>query len=241
MENVNAAAAVEPRNGQAPSAEAQEILNSIANGQKELSELNDDQRTVIIFDFNDRNKGTAKLLEERASEEYQQQCKKDYEDYQSEYLNIPYEIAKPDKALEYAEWLREWNTNHVALPQNYWVGCLKFEEVIVGIIDKLKKEPKENLEFDYAALTYVYNLMMGPVGFGIGYAKWMLDNQKTYTDILETLNSHMETINLIRKKIALLQIKWSLAVQGFVLEWDESLKGLSDLSLLAKIDTASLG
>ena len=51
----------------------------------------------------------------------------------------------------------------------------------------------------------------------------------------------MDLISLIKKKIGMLQIKWSLACQGFVLKWDESLKDLQELSLLKTINLESLG
>ena len=111
----------------------------------------------------------------------------------------------------------------------------------MDIIKKLEENPEENLTFDFAALTYTYNLMMGPVGRGVEFAEWMANNQEPYNAILERLAEHMDLISLIKKKIGMLQIKWSLACQGFVLKWDESLKDLQELSLLKTINLESLG
>ena len=217
-------------------ASAQDVIQSIIDNNKAIEELSDEDRKILIDDFNERNKGVAYLTEERATEEYKVQCKDDFAAYQTEYTKLSYEIAKKDKALEYAKFLDDWNTNHVMLPQSYWKGCLKFREVLMDIIKKLEENPEENLTFDFAALTYTYNLMMGPVGRGVEFAEWMANNP-----ILERLAEHMDLISLIKKKIGMLQIKWSLACQGFVLKWDESLKDLQELSLLKTINLESLG
>ena len=222
-------------------ASAQDVIQSIIANNKAIEDLSDEDRKILIDDFNERNKGVAFLTEERATEEYKVQCRDDFAAYQTEYVKLSYEIAKKDKALEYAKFLDDWNTNYVMLPQSYWKGCLKFREVIMDIIKKLEENPNEKLTFDFAALTYTYNLMMGPVGRGVEFAEWMANNQEPYNAILERLAEHMDLISLIKKKIGMLQIKWSLACQGFVLKWDESLKDLQELSLLKTINLESLG
>lgn len=193
---------------------AQEILDDIAKNNKDMNNLDDDQRMVIINDFNSKNKGIAEIVEEKPDQAFIDQAKKDFEEYQSEYTKLEYLVCKKDKSLEYAKWLKEWNAEHAFAPQNYWIGILKFDEVITEIIKKFEKEA-EDFNIDYGALTYLYQMMMGPVSVGLEGARWMAENQETYNDILNTLAEHMEMIELIKKKIGVLQIRWSMACQGF--------------------------
>lgn len=194
---------------------AQEILEQINKNQKDFKDLNPDQRQAIIYDFNQKNEGIAEIVEdEEVDEAYIEMCKKEFEEYQDAYTKMDYEICKKDKSVEYAEWLRDWNRDHVFAPANYWIGVLRFEEVILEKIEELKKEPSDFI-VDYGALTYLYNLMMAPVCRGIEEAKWMANNQETYNAILNKLGEHVDMIGLIKKKIGLLQIRWSMACQGF--------------------------
>jgi hypothetical protein len=193
---------------------AQEILDDVAKHNKDMNELDEDQRMVIINDFNSKNKGIAEIVEEKPDQAFIDQAKKDFEDYQNEYVNLKYDVCKKDKALEYAKWLKEWNANHAYAPQNYWIGILKFDEVITDIIKKFEKEP-EDFDIDYGALTYLYQMLMGPVSVGLEGARWMAENQETYNAILEKLGEHIDMIELIKKKIGVLQIRWSMACQGF--------------------------
>ena len=96
-------------------ASAKDVIQSIIDNNKAIEELSDEDRKILIDDFNERNKGVAYLTEERATEEYKVQCRDDFAAYQTEYTKLSYEIAKKDKALEYAKFLDDWNTNHVML------------------------------------------------------------------------------------------------------------------------------
>lgn len=205
---------------------AKEILKSIEEDKQQLNSLSKEQRETLIKDFNKKNKGIAEIVDEKPDQDFIDQTKKDFEDYQDEYLHLSYKIADSKNALKYAEWLLDWNENHAVAPQNYWVGVIHFDDVIRGQIDDLKSghhtDPKTKkvtdvteLIFDYGELTYVYNLMMAPIGVGLKYAKWMLDNQEIYNNILNKLGEHIDMVDLIRKKIGLLQSRWALACQGF--------------------------
>lgn len=207
---------------------AQEIINSIEEGNADLKELPEKQRNTLIEQFNEKNNGVAKLLTEKADDDYVAECKKAFEEYQNAYFDHDYEIADGKTALEYAEWLKDWNYNYAVAPANYWVGILKFDEVIKEHIEKLKKakDDDKKLVFDYGAVTYTYNLMMSPSGTGYKYAQWMLDNQTTYNGILNKLAEFNETISLIKKKIGMLQSRWALACQGF--KMDILIKDLKD-------------
>ena len=193
---------------------AQEILDDVTKHNKDMRELDDDQRMVIINDFNSKNKGIAEIVEEKPDEAFIEKAKKDFEEYQNEYVKLEYDICGKDKALEYAKWLKDWNANHAFAPQNYWIGILKFDEVITEIIKKLE-EKVEDFKVDYGGLTYLYQMMMGPVSVGLEGARWMAENQETYNAILNKLAEHVEMIELIKKKIGVLQIRWSMACQGF--------------------------
>lgn len=193
---------------------AQEILDDVAKHNKDMNELDEDQRMVIINDFNAKNKGIAEIVEEKPDQAFIDQAKKDFEEYQSEYVKLDYNVCGKDKALKYAKWLKDWNANHTFAPQNYWIGILKFDEVITDIIKKLE-EKEDEFNVDYGGLTYLYQMMMGPVAVGIEGARWMAENQEIYNDILNKLGEHVDMIELIKKKIGVLQIRWSMACQGF--------------------------
>lgn len=216
------------------------LISAIKMGTKTFNNLTDEERSIMIDVFNNRNEGLAQLIIDKPTEEFTLQCKKDFEDYQNEYFKIPYEIAKKDKALEYAKWLNDWNDNRVFIQNRMWIGNMKFREAILDIIKKIEENADENLTFDYSALTYVYILMMNPVGIGKEYSEWMAENQETYNAILEVVNHHVQLTEIIKKKISMLRIKWGLACQGFVLKWDDSLKDLKDLTLLKDIDISGL-
>lgn len=194
---------------------AQDILDAVAKQNKDMKELDDDQRLVIITDFNKKNEGIAEIVEERPDQAFIDQAKKDFEDYQNEYVNLTYALCKGDKALEYAKWLKEWNAEHAVAPQNYWIGVLRFDEEITKRIADLEKNEPDVFEMDYGMLTYLYQMMMGPVSIGLEGARWMLENQETYNAILNKLGEHVDMIELIKKKIGVLQIRWSMACQGF--------------------------
>ena len=71
-------------------ASAQDVIQSIINNNKAIEELSDEDRKILIDDFNERNKGVAYLTEERATEEYKVQCRDDFAAYQTEYTKLSY-------------------------------------------------------------------------------------------------------------------------------------------------------
>ena len=194
---------------------ADELMDEIASQQKDMKDLDDDQRDILIQDFNSKNKGIAELLSERADDEYVAMTKKEFEEYQSAYITMKYEVETGDEALRTAQWLKDYNKTQAGAPGQFWVGLLKFDEVITDAIKQIKEEENPKLEFDFGALTYTYQVMMQPYGKGIEYARWMLANQEVYNKILNKLADHMHTIDLIKKKIGLLQTRWALACNGF--------------------------
>jgi hypothetical protein len=57
--------------------------------------------------------------------------------------------------------------------------------------------------------------MLCPIVVGCKDAEWMLDNDIIYNETLNKVGEGMNTLKLIYKKIALLNIRWSMAMTGF--------------------------
>ena len=181
-----------------------------------LMNLDDDARDILIQKWNEKAKGIAEIVQEKPTEEEVAQFKKDLEDYEAEYKRIPFIIAEgKEEAEKTALFLQEWNEYHAAALKDYWKGMLAFKKVIAKKVEGIKKGEVTDLTVEYGALTYLNDMMLCPIVVGCKDAEWMLDNDIIYNETLNKVGEGMNTLKLIYKKIALLNIRWSMAMTGF--------------------------
>lgn len=191
-----------------------------------------DVRVDFVEQFNKDYSEYAELIDEtKCSQEYQDECKKDFEDLIKDFNGESFEIAEKENALETAKFLKEWNEKCVHWEHESWKGVILFDEVISKAIEDIEKGDKDNLYVDYGALVYLYGSMNQVQGVGLESAKLMqvleTDNRSeeekkedkvepvTFSNILNNLSKQIERIKLIDAKMNVYQTRWSMACNGF--------------------------
>lgn len=188
----------------------------VEHDAQKLMELDDDARDILIQKWNEKAEGIAEIVPEKPTEEEQEQFKKELMDYEQEYKQIPFVLATgKEKSLEVGEFLQEWNENHAAALKDYWKGMLAFRKVIAKKLEALKNGETEDLSVEYGPLTYLNDMMLCPIVVGCKEAEWMLEHDVVYNETLNKVGEGMNLLKLIYKKIALLNIRWSLSMTGF--------------------------
>lgn len=208
----------------------EDILRKIRQEQDAFMSLSDEERKLIIDDFNskDENKGVSELIEERPDEEYQLECKKQFEQYQNAPMHMNWKIGEEKNALAIAKMLQEWNDKWAFAEKNEWLGILYFHTIIEKKIEEIEKGDAKVLELDFNSLMYLNTIFANPYGHGYDYAQWMekyaskrddKDPNKVTKGLFDITDSdiadHMKTIQLINMKAALYRTKWSMACSGF--------------------------
>lgn len=133
-----------------------------------------------------------------------------------------YQIADAKHANYVLTLIRDWNNKYAQWSRAEYRGVVRFAEQL----KKINLKEGDNLELDFAAVTYLYALMMKPAGAGIESAQWMYDaeydanpqlpeqaerNYLTYSEVLEVLAQHMNDIAKSDKKIQVIQQEWGMA------------------------------
>lgn len=113
------------------------------------------------------------VYDEDADDAFYEEAKKEFETKTAEYQNKLYHLADADKALKYAEFLKEYNEHFNYWDRTSWRGIIQFNKVISKHIDELKADGSKGLDIDYSTLVFLYNSMKIPFGVGIESARIM--------------------------------------------------------------------
>lgn len=113
------------------------------------------------------------VSDEDADDAFYEQAKKEFLEKTDEYKNKTYHLADADKALAYAEFLKEYNEHFNYWDRTSWRGIIQFNKVITKHIEDLKADSSKGLEIDYSTLIFLYNSMKIPFGVGIESARIM--------------------------------------------------------------------
>ena len=195
-----------------------DVCESIKEDVNKIHENEKAQREKLINEYNRVN--TLSQIDEDIipTDEDVKQYQKEFEDEYNNLTTKTYCIADAESALRVAKFLQKWNREKVRWHKDLWKGVLKFDEEISKLIEKVETDPDPNgLIIDYPALTYLYMVMMEPAGVGIESAKEMQYIDNEYSTILETIGHHIDTFNVNKQYIDLLQQKWAFACQGYKL------------------------
>lgn len=175
----------------------------------------DIQRRNMINEFNRTNNET-KILMRKVKEEDIKELEDLLKSMQEKHSTKMYLIADVDNAERVCVFLHDWNNNRFMWSQDLWKGVIKFDEYLSEWRDKFVKE-KCNLEFDFAAMSYAYNMLMNPYGLGIDDAKYMNSVTEQYESILSTLKTYVEDFQKDNERFKLLQDCLAARYQGFMM------------------------
>lgn len=175
----------------------------------------DIQRRNMINEFNRTNNET-KILMRKVKEEDIKELEDLLKSMQEKHSTKMYLIADVDNAERVYIFLHDWNNNRFMWSQDLWKGVIKFDEYLSEWHDKFVKE-KCNLEFDFAAMSYAYNMLMNPYGLGINDAKYMNSVTEQYESILSTLKTYVEDFQKDNERFKLLQDCLAARYQGFMM------------------------
>lgn len=209
--------------------ESEETLKeNIDNSQDDV--ISAETRKIVIDEFNKSMSDYAVLRDGPVSQEFKDQCKKDFEDEMNKVKNMTFEIANKERALDVAHFLQEYNKTIIHWEKMAWKGVIYFDQIIGNKIAELEKELAP-LVFDYGALTFLYGSMMNPSGYGLESARVMEvletipegqeddpENAVTYSAILEKIGKHIDFLKAEDKKINVLQQRWAIAESGIYMD-----------------------
>lgn len=188
-------------------------------------------RISLRKNFNEKFSKWAVMEPEDADDDFIAQAKKDLEDAVEDQKKKTYDIGTNEDglALKTAQFLKEWNEKFNYWEKGSWRGLIRFNVVIEGLIDELKKDDKKHLEIDYQTLIFLYNSMMNPNGIGLASARQMavFENYNeetdapfeenvpvTYSGILSKIIEHVKYLGGIDKKLNILRTRLQYAYMG---------------------------
>lgn len=130
-------------------------------------------RKTVRKDLREKFGEYLEVYDEDADDAFYEQAKKEFLDKTDEYKNKTYHLADADKALAYAEFLKEFNEHFNYWDHTSWRGIIQFNKVITKHIEDLKADSTKGLDIDYSTLIFLYNSMKIPFGVGIETARIM--------------------------------------------------------------------
>ena len=197
---------------------AKEIYGKLEKKEIDFCDLTDDQRDVIIYNFNHKkeNEDISELEYDKPDKKYIKDAEKAYNDALEAPTKLTFNLSVDGYSpLELATFLKEWNSGYAVVENKEWKGLLYFDEFLDERIKNLNSKTEKNFIINFNVLLYLDTIMTYPQGKGITFAKWMNKNQKLYDKIITAVEKHMNKVRLMNKKAALLREKWSLAMNGF--------------------------
>ena len=175
----------------------------------------DIQRKQMIMEYN-RNNTTTQILERKVREEDIKELEDKLKDIQTNRSSMTYLIADKANAARVHDFLRNWNSHKFIWPKDMWRGVLKFDEYLDEWKAKYEAEACD-LVFDFAALSYSYNMLMNPSGIGIEDAKYMQSVSDEYDAILNVMGEYIDDFQAENERFKLLQECLSARYQGFMM------------------------
>lgn len=182
----------------------------------------DIQRRNMINEFN-RNNEQTKILMRKVTEDDIKSLENDLKSMQEKHATAVYLIADKDNAIRVFEFLKDWNSTKFMWTKDLWKGILTFDNYLNEWKTKYDNEACD-LEFDFAAMSYTYNMLMNCAGLGFDSAKFMEAVSEQYESILNTLSTYVEDFKKDNERFKLLQDCLAARYQGFMMVPADSLE-----------------
>lgn len=200
-----------------------------------VPEFTEDQkeyaRMTVRTEFNKNFDKWAHIEDDNATDDDIAAAKADYEAAIKETQERTYVIAKAEGncAIRTVELLIEWNNKMNPWSNGEWRGVVAFETYMQERLAELKSGKSSDLVIDYSTLCFLYNNMNRIYGVGYGNAQLMakfenFDFEKnevreeeypvTYSGILEKINTEVNMLSNIDKKLTILRERLNLAYAG---------------------------
>lgn len=195
-----------------------ELLTRIRKDKIALDGLSNDDRNIIIADFNSKkeNKGIAELLKEKPDKEYTDKCKEDFIQLQNLPLKKEFLISTTkEETGKIIDFLIDWNTNWSSVENQEWLGILYFDKIMKAKKNIFDKKGIYKFTLDFNSIMYLNTIFAHPKGTGLKFAQWMKENTDTFDKVDKILEKAMTYLKEINRKTALYREKWSLACSGF--------------------------
>lgn len=186
----------------------------VKKSKKVVPTKEDIQRKQMIIEYN-RNNTETQILERKVREEDIKELEDTLKELQEKHANMTYLIADVDNAERVYLFLDNFNSNFI-WTKDLWRGVIKFNSYLAEWHEKYKNE-KCALEFDFAAMSYAYNMLMNVSGCGLAAARDMERKNEEYEAILATLSTYVEDFQKDNERFKLLQDCLAARYQGFMM------------------------
>lgn len=173
------------------------------------------QRKALIKEYNKNNTDT-QILERKVREEDVTELEAELKAMQDRQANMTYLVADVNNAERVYEFLKDWNANHFLWTRDMWKGVIKFDEFLTDWYTKYQAE-KQDLVFDFAAMSYSYNMLMNPAGCGLKDAQFMSSVDEQYNAVLDVLGKYVDEFQEDNRKFKLLQDCLAARYQGLMM------------------------
>lgn len=188
-------------------------------------------RMTVRKEFNDNFSKWATIADENATDDDIAKAKADFEEAVEETKKRTYTLATAEGNCAYraAKLLLTWSNTMNVWQNGEWRGVIAFDKYMCNKMNKIKANDKLDLVVDYQTLVFLYNTMSRPVGTGIE-AAWQMakfenyDTEKnevsveefpvTFSGILEKVQTEVNMLSNIDKKLTILKERVNLAYAG---------------------------
>lgn len=191
--------------------------------QKEFARMN------VRKQFNETFSKWAVIADENATDADIEAARKEYDEAVDETKARTYILAtaEGDCARRTADLLIKWNTKYNPWVDGAWRGVMTFDKFMKEKLTELKDG--DDLVIDYNTLVFLYQSMSHPTGIGMESAKYMAELENydlekneirevefpvTFSGILEKVQTEVNMLTAIDKKLTILRERVNLAYAG---------------------------
>ena len=191
------------------------MVKKATKTKKVVPTKEDIQRKQMIIEYN-RNNTETQILERKVREEDIKDLEDRLKALQEKHATATYLIADEANAERVCGFLQHWNMSKFIWPKDVWRGVIKFNSYLTEWQAKFNNEPCA-LEFDFAAMSFAYNMLMNQSGIGYEAAVEMEACEAEYNAILEILDGYIKDFQHDNERFKLLQDCLAARYQGFMM------------------------
>lgn len=191
----------------------------VKKAKKVVPTKEDIQRLNMIKEYN-RNNTDTQILKRKVTEEDIKTLEDELQSIRDKRSVMTYLIADVNNAARVYDFLVDFNMNHALWTRDLWKGVLQFDTFMKDWKIKYDNEPTD-LVFDFAALSFCYNMLMNPGGVGLNTAQWMSDNDEQYNAVLDVMGGYIDDFQTENERFKKLQDCLAARYQGFMMVLNE--------------------